>query len=55
MLFRSHLSLVKRLKKGDRVVVFDGESQEYECVIGSIAKDKAELSVLKVRKTASAE
>ena len=50
-----HLSSVKRLKKGDRVVVFDGESQEYECVIDSIAKDKAELSVLKVRKTASAE
>ena len=40
-----HLSSVKRLKKGDRVVVFDGESQEYECVIDDIAKDKAELSV----------
>ena len=50
-----HLSSVKRLKKGDRVVVFDGESQEYECVIDSIAKNKVELSVLKVRKTASAE
>ena len=36
-------------------MVFDGESQEYECVIDDIAKDKAELSVLKVRKTASAE
>ena len=45
-----HLSSVKRLKKGDRVVVFDGESQEYECVIDSIAKDKAELSVVKTRK-----
>jgi len=45
-----HLSSVRRLKKGDRVVVFDGESQEYECVIDSIAKDKAELSVVKTRK-----
>ena len=45
-----HLSSVKRLKKGDRVVVFDGESQEYECVIDDIAKDKAELSVVKTRK-----
>ncbi|HAH21913.1 MAG TPA: hypothetical protein DCL49_13570, partial [Candidatus Omnitrophica bacterium] len=32
------------------MVVFDGESQEYECVIDSIAKDKAELSVVKTRK-----
>ena len=45
-----HLSSVKRLKKGDRVVVFDGESQEYECVIDSIAKNKVELSVGKIRK-----
>ena len=50
-----HLSLVKRLKKGDRVVVFDGESQEYECVIDSIAKNRVELSVGKVRKAASTE
>src|SRR3990167_10218688 len=48
-----HLSSVKRLKKGDRVVVFDGESQEYECVIDDIAKDKAELSVVKARKAVS--
>ncbi|MEK6568495.1 MAG: RNA methyltransferase PUA domain-containing protein, partial [Candidatus Omnitrophota bacterium] len=44
-----HLSSVKRLKKGDRVVVFDGESQEYECVIDDIAKDKVELLVLRLR------
>ena len=50
-----HLSSVKRLKKGDRVVVFDGESQEYECVIDSIAKNKVELLVGKVRKAMSAE
>ena len=50
-----HLSSVKRLKKGDRVVVFDGESQEYECVIDSIAKNRVELSVGKVRKAASTE
>lgn len=48
-----HLSSVKRLKKGDRVVVFDGESQEYECVIDDIAKDKAELSVVRARKAIS--
>ncbi len=30
-------------------MVFDGESQEYECVIDDIAKDKAELSVLRLR------
>ena len=45
-----HLSSVRRLKKGDRVLVFDGKSQEYECVIDNITKDKAELSVVKARK-----
>lgn len=49
-----HLSSVMRLKKGDRVVVFDGESREYECLVDDIAKDKAELSVDKARTAVSA-
>ena len=49
-----HLSSVRRLKKGDQVVVFDGKSQEYECLIDSIAKNKVELSVGKIRKAVSA-
>ncbi|MDO8749087.1 MAG: RsmE family RNA methyltransferase [Candidatus Omnitrophota bacterium] len=44
-----HLSSVRRLKKGDQVLVFDGKSREYECLIDSIAKNKVELSVLRLR------
>lgn len=50
-----HLSSVRRLKKGDQVLVFDGKSQEYECLIDSIAKNKVELSVGKIRKAMSIE
>lgn len=46
-----HLADVCRLKAGDALVVFDGISSEYECVIEQISRDRADLSILKARKT----
>lgn len=45
-----HLLTVMRRKQGGRLFVFDGESKEYECKIDSLAKDRAELSILGVKK-----
>lgn len=49
-----HLKSVLRLKAGDRIVVFDGQGQEYEARIEVVEPDKAAVSLLSPL-TASAE
>lgn len=44
-----HLAHVLRLKAGDSLSVFDGESKEYECEIIKITKDRADLLIHKVK------
>lgn len=50
-----HLAAVMRHKQGDRLFVFDGESKEYECKICTLAKDRAELSILSVKEYSPAK
>ncbi len=41
-----HLSRVLRLSEGDRVFVFDGEGNEWECEIARVGKREADLTIL---------
>lgn len=41
-----HLSRVLRLGEGDRVFVFDGEGNEWECEIARVGKREADLTIL---------
>lgn len=45
-----HLVDVARFRVGDRLYVFDGRTQEYECVIDKIVQDKVVLTIHKVKK-----
>ena len=36
-----HMGLVMRLKKGDKIILFDGEGKEYNAVLGYISKKQA--------------
>jgi 16S rRNA (uracil1498-N3)-methyltransferase len=45
-----HLVDVARLRAGERMYVFDGRTQEYECVIDKIVQDKVVLTIHKVKK-----
>lgn len=42
-----HLSRVLRLGEGDRVFVFDGEGNEWECEIARVGKREADLTILR--------
>ncbi len=44
------MSCVLRLKKGDRLTAFDGESKEYECKIIALSEKKAELEIFKTKR-----
>jgi 16S rRNA (uracil1498-N3)-methyltransferase len=45
-----HLITVMRRKKGDTIFVFDGVAKEYECKIDKLARVRADLTVIDVRK-----
>mgnify|MGYP000600315290 CR=1 FL=1 len=44
-----HLRDVLRLRRGDRVICFDGEGREYEGVLESLSSAQAEVRIEKVR------
>ena len=39
------LKKVFRLKTGDKIIVFNGDGKDYECLIKELVKDKVALEV----------
>ena len=42
-----HLRNVLRLKDGDEIYLFDGAGKEFQCEVGTIARDLTEVTVIK--------
>lgn len=45
-----HLAKVLRLKKGDKIAIFDGIGHEYFCVLDEVTASKALASIIETRK-----
>src|ERR1051326_69367 len=50
-----HARDVLRLQRGDEIYVFDGEGQEYRCVIAQVTRDSIKLDLLEAVEAASPE
>lgn len=50
-----HLGNVLRLKSGDEIFLFDGEGNEFQCQVKTIARDSTEVSVIKQVEAAQPE